>query len=615
LAAAAVILRGVTPDLAWNLVWVGGAGLLIALTLNPPPRITFMDVPEHEAIRWQLVVPGILCMGALLMWNLVGAETISSHIQFLLLCGSVGLIALGFGGQLLPVERSTFMLMGALTLLAFLLRVIALDSAIRFFIDEANFADAMRIAQLANVPLLARFSGITAFPWIYPYMESVTVDIFGRNLVGLRMVSVVVGTLTIPAVYILARALFNKPTALAAALLFATFPPHIHFSRIAINNIADPLFGTLALGWMAWGWRTGRRSYFALAGAAFGLTQYFYDGGRLLFPPLIVAWLVCCVMLMWVRGDETQGRAGGALVMLLIAALVAAPIYVLVASHSQTLSQRFDNEGAWGLLSLSRFIQRMIDTFRLYVQIPESSYFYLGNTPMLLIYMSAPFLAGIATAVWRTLRLEYDGLLLLFWLVATAVGNSLLASPFVSARYPSVFPALILLATLGIVTTLHLIMQHPRLKTYVLYAVVVVFAAAQTIFYFAVHVPLYNDQARVHEDSQDAAFRSADFPPHTQVYFIADPVAYHAYARAVIWLLRDDLGVTAMSPSELTATFLLGLPHTLDHAFYLLPNDYASLELIRRYFVVNGPFHSPYPLPPNREFVLYYAARAENAVR
>ncbi len=613
LLGAALLFQRQALGWGWNLLVLGTVGLSIGLMLHPLRRHSAPAAPPvSERVWWQQAALGVVCIIILIVWNLLGDRTISTFLQLIVLCGGIGLIVVGLGGPLLPLERHTLLWMGLITILALMLRLVALDSAVRFFVDEANFSDGVYFARLHPVPLFARFSSTTPFPWLFPYLQSLTVDLFGRNLIGLRLVSVIIGTLTIPAIYILARALFNQPVALLAALLLATFPPHIHFSRIGINNIADPLFGTLALGWLAWGWQTGRRGYFALAGAALGLTQYFYDGGRLLYPLLLGAWLWCCIELDWLRNDRLRGRFKGVAVMLVAAVVIGGPIYIMLAAQEQTFSLRFNEANAVGMLPALDYLVRALDTFRLYLGVPDDSFFYRGNAPLLLVYLAAPFLIGLATALWYALRLQNSGVLLLLWLLATAIGNSLLFVPLMSARYVVVFPALMLLAALGLHTLFHLLGQRSVQARRLARLVVILMAAGQVIYYFAQHVPLYNIQSRLYADSQDAAFRSTTLPLSTQVYIIAEPVGYHSYAQAVMHFLRDDISTYNLSPSDFDANLLESLPRTDDYAFYLLPNDTASLNLIQLYFAVDGPFRSPYPLPPDREFWLYFVSAAKH---
>ncbi|HRF98926.1 MAG TPA: hypothetical protein PLZ51_27135, partial [Aggregatilineales bacterium] len=81
--------------------------------------------------------------------------------------------------------------------------------------------------------------------------------------------------------------------AFVSAVMLATLPIHIQFSRLALNNIADPLFGTLTFYFIARGFKYPHkmRGNFAWAGAMLGLTQYFYEGGRFLYPALTLGWL------------------------------------------------------------------------------------------------------------------------------------------------------------------------------------------------------------------------------------------------------------------------------------------------------------------------------------
>ena len=160
--------------------------------------------------------------------------------------------------------------------------------------DELNFVSGMTNFWKPNHPigLLTPMDNISPFTWLFPYWQSIFVGIFGRNMAAIRAVSAVIGGLTVPALYLLAQTLFNRRVGLLAAFLLATFPPHIHYSRIALLSITDPLMGTLALAFLARGLKRGTRLDFALAGVFLGLTQYFFEGGRLLFPALALAWVI-----------------------------------------------------------------------------------------------------------------------------------------------------------------------------------------------------------------------------------------------------------------------------------------------------------------------------------
>src|SRR5690606_22371640 len=141
--------------------------------------------------------------------------------------------------------------------------------------DEVSFAMQMRwICYDTHAPIL--IPNFLSFTSTFAALRYEVGHFVGHHLSALRWPSLIVGTLTIPATYWLCRGLFDKSSAVVVALVLASFPPHIHYSRIGMNNIAEPLFGTLALAALAHAIKTQQRGYYALAGAALGLTQYFY---------------------------------------------------------------------------------------------------------------------------------------------------------------------------------------------------------------------------------------------------------------------------------------------------------------------------------------------------
>jgi 4-amino-4-deoxy-L-arabinose transferase-like glycosyltransferase len=224
----------------------------------------------------------------------IALKDVSSDVQFLILCLGIGLAVYGLAGHPPPPpmtdkskyatgQRFARLLVPVLILfLAFAARIWNLYDSNRFFIDELLHVAGIRaVSTDASTGILIPFSGIAAFPYIFPFLQHHAITIFGHNFLGLRVVSAVIGTLTVAALYVLGRSLFGRKTALIAAALLATFPPHLQFSRIGLNNIADPLFGTLALAFLGRGLMSNRRMDYVVGGAMLGLTHYFYEGGRL----------------------------------------------------------------------------------------------------------------------------------------------------------------------------------------------------------------------------------------------------------------------------------------------------------------------------------------------
>lgn len=551
-----------------------------------------------------------------------------SDYQFAFLVLGLAAVAWGLGGgrwRAPRLPRGEVIAVAGVTLLALVLRVWALGDAVRLFVDELNFTVAIQgFWQADDVELLAPITHVVAFPRLYTYWQAQVVALAGRDLAGLRLTSAVLGTLTIPALYGLARTLFDRRTALIAALLLAVFPPHIHFSRLALNNVADPLVGTLALACIARGLRSGQRMDFALGGVCLGLTQYFYEGGRLIFPALVVLWLESGALL-WRRRPGWQ-QAGTAL---LAAVLAAAPVYYVLWARGLPFTARVNdtrlNAEYWrdvlvsspGDTLFQAHLMHIKETFLVYVNRPESSFFYAGNTPLVLVTLVPALLLGVFAALGRG---RAPGMLLpVGWVALTSLGNSFLVANMHAPRYVVAFPALALLCALGVRCTLGLVWPdgaRPRARRVLLALLLSTLAALNVAYYFDGHVPLFNRQLRAikpYPDGEDAIFRALDFPPGTELHLISDPAFNAAYARAMLnFLGRSDLAVETLTPDDVTPSYLAGLDRTDDHAFFVERGDTATLATLRQHVALGPPqYTTNATIPPDRELVLYYAPRLE----
>ena len=137
--------------------------------------------------------------------------------------------------------------------------------------------------------------GWFSFPALYFTVQSAAITLVGQTVEAVRLTSAVAGALTVVAIYWLGRAMFDRTTAVLAALYLAASHYHIHMSRIALNNVWDGLFGTLAILGLWYGWKTGRRAGFILCGLALGLGQYFYVSIRPL-PILFLLWAAAALV-------------------------------------------------------------------------------------------------------------------------------------------------------------------------------------------------------------------------------------------------------------------------------------------------------------------------------
>ncbi len=647
LAGALFVLGGLALGGA---VWLARRGA--DLTLLPVPGA--LPGTRFHA-RWLLVGAGSFLLLLLAeangeFFDIALLASLPTHGQFALLVGGLALIHTGLRGVEIKAQHkaaraqgrkdeiykssaslplSAFAL-GFLTVLAFFLRVWDLENSVRFLVDELSFLSAVEGALLfPDSKLVQPVDNIAAFPRVITYFQAAGVSLLGHSFSGLRIASVIIGTLTVPVVYLLGRTLFDRKVALMAAALLATFPPHIHFSRLALTEAFSAFTGTLALALLAQGLLENRQRDWVLGGLVLGLTHYFHEGGRLLYTPLALLWL-CSLWLLY------RGRVAwrGILVALLVAVLVAAPVYYTLAGLGMPVMPRFVSptvgltetywqELAAGARTDDHLRQQMLRPLLMYVHGLDSSLFYRGETALLLPIVAAAFLAGAWYALWRW---RAPGLLLLLlWVLATSFGNSLLEISTSAARYVVAYPALMLLTAVGVRYVAPLILPereaNRRLYWRVVGALVAGLAVVQAAYYFNQHLPTYNHQIRQiwdSRDGQDVALRAARLAPGTRAHLISRDPLPDNYVRGLFGFMNagGHVRLNVLAPHDLTPDYFEHLPRTADHAFFIAPDDTETLALVEQYFYLLPPQPSPYDdLPTEAQFMLYRAPYLPGADR
>jgi Dolichyl-phosphate-mannose-protein mannosyltransferase len=627
-----------------------GAAVRLSKRLPPLGKPLFVPLDKLRRFCWLCAGIGILLLALVAEINgnflhILALQAVPTHLQYAMLFGGVLLLGYGFGGmpsldpRRLRIEGRTALLLGAILALALFLRLWNGEGAQRYLVDELHFSDGIVMLEgRPNQPILRPMSAESPYTWVFPYWQSAAVIFFGHDFVGFRFVPALLGVLTILATFGLAQELFDRKTALLAALILATFPPHLHFSRTAIIQIADPLFGTMALMFVARALHNNRRIEWAMAGVSLGLTQYFYEGARLLFPPLVLAF----VLLVALRGGMV-GKWRGFLTLLVVAVLVAAPVYYTLLGTHTSFSGRYDDSGLgtsyWHQLAadgvsptdLLHFGQHLLLPFQMFVAQPEKAAYYGGNQALILEYLVPFFLFGCFYLVWRY---PAPAFLIPLWIVATALGNGLLRDPLVASRYEEVLPALALALTAGASYLLAFFLPNvpegdtgvfrganPVVKAGVLrHALPVVaiglISVAQVDYYFRFHLPEYAYQVRAekaYRDGIDAVGRAALLPGNTQIYLVGKPVNDQNVPRNWLSFLSRDgdpsryFPLLTLPPDAVSPKFLLDLPRGVNYAFFVAPDATNAIAQIERYFPgVSAPQYSPWNLPADKEYLLFY---------
>lgn len=582
---------------------------------------TVLPLPTSESPRWWLIASGGALLLALALVNIEIAQIVlNQHIQVLLLLVGGVLAAYGAGGwpRFAPQMAHLWPLL-LITLLALSLRLWGLGTLVSTpMADEYAFADtAIALWDKNDFPLLEPFDDGYAFTWLHPYLMLSSMELFGWDIFSLRVPAAVLGALTIPALYWLTSILFDRRLAWMAALLLATFPPHIHLSRMALNNIADPFFGTLALALLARGLRSHHRADFAWAGFALGFTQFFYEGGRLLFPAL--AFLFVLAFIIPGGFKRLRPLRPALLAGTLVFMMLALPFYVTLADRGYAFAPRLGMvaPGAGRFQDIAArtdpknilpesYIERLVGVLLHFVhRLDNSPDFYGGPQPMILTALTPLFALGL----WHLLRRWRDPgpRLMLLWLLLAVGGISLIRIGAWTARYAVIFPALALVMACGAYYTADALRRFPQTRR-VLAGVMMLAAGWQMVYYFGPHLEMYNRQVRPFLDYADAYQRAGAYPPNAVVYFITDDVVWEPYIRILGRLWRRDPAVTITQPEDLPGlleTFAAAPPDD-PILFFIPPDDSITAAALVNSLPLDGPAFSRFNVPPDRQYALYY---------
>ena len=151
----------------------------------------------------------------------------------------------GDSAQALPLESAFLRFTLPLVVLLGLILRVWLSTTQSAWLDEA-----WSLQQMARAPLDTLYSAVkssdTKSPLYYGLLH-VWVGLTGFGVIQARLLSVVFGVATIPVLYLLAKLLFDKTTALVAALLLAISPIATWYSDEIRMYAATGLFALLAV--------------------------------------------------------------------------------------------------------------------------------------------------------------------------------------------------------------------------------------------------------------------------------------------------------------------------------------------------------------------------------
>ena len=297
-----------------------------------------------------------------------------------------------------------------ITSIAFYLRVAYLDIVpVAVHGDEGEMGmEALRVLGFGE-PLAPFRLGWGPHPNLFYYLQAFTIKLFGRNEIGLRILSPFFGAACVPLIFYIGKMNWGNLAGYTGAWLMAVSHFHIQYSRLGLNNIESAFFMTLFIFLILFASKKemdnsiiegeenykGRiikrnQSYFLyiLIGLTAGIAQYFYVGSRLIlliaFPSFIYLYF------------QKRVRVIQIFIIILSFLIVISPLGVHYLQHPKDFSTRLNTVSIFNEDNIRNkygentnmvsgftniFLTQAQKNFQFFLKEGDISDFYYANVP------------------------------------------------------------------------------------------------------------------------------------------------------------------------------------------------------------------------------------------
>lgn len=373
-----------------------------------------------------------------------------------------------------------------LTLLALLLRLPFLDTIPGgLHIDERGVAGyTMRHIFPENSLTINPFHTATnSQPALFNYLIRASFAIFGYSFTALRGISAFAGVFAILATYFVVAVFENRRTALITAVLMTAYHYHIHWSRIGLNNIWDTLWVPLVLAAFTWGYRHNWSGGAVIAGAALGLSQYFYAGSK-----TVIFVLPFLLWMLWKETPSYQKMLIHAGKFGVTAVAIGAPITFFAFMSPGLFFERSKVVYGWsvpaiqttlGEVDYGRYLwHQLYRNFGSFTTVPEVTGFYGPGVPYLIGIAAPIFVIGILWFFWKRQWIP------LWWLFFALLFGGVLLGGAPSSSHHVVMIPVICWATAVPISAL-----WNSGKWRIALLIILLIVITDLVFYFGIYVP------------------------------------------------------------------------------------------------------------------------------
>ncbi len=202
--------------------------------------------------------------------------------------------------------------------------------------DEGNFWTIARDIAIGKFKPAIFANGVYSFPILSSYLQAWIMNLFGVNLWGWRMASVLPGIATVVPLYLLTRDLFNRRIAVISSVALIASPYFLAFERLGYNNIQTLFIPCLTFYWLYNGIRRNSHFLLFLAGCIAGLGFYTYFGAR---GTVFIAILF--IALTWLTKRIKFRQAAASTFILLLAFILVTGPYFVYGLHQDAQTMGF----------------------------------------------------------------------------------------------------------------------------------------------------------------------------------------------------------------------------------------------------------------------------------
>ncbi len=440
-------------------------------------KIIPANPPHRKLPLYWLILSGVTYLLNNLFFALYGENTIIRILWFLSLV--IFLFSLSSwsdqspkqitdDGKSPPFHLENWLILGLILAFSFWLRSYQLA-----IIPDDFHGDMASHGIQARDLLLGAEQNIFKFGWanipMFGFLPAFfSMSIFGNNLYGLQMTSVIGGTISILAVYLLVWRLFdNHRLATITSVLVAINIPHLHFSRIAEYIDPWPL-GFLALFFLIDGIRSKGWLSFGLSGVLIGFSSLMYYSGRVI--PIIITFFF--LYFLFDKKSWIYKRPYSILILIMGIVLACGPAIINIFLNLEPFLSRssqvflFDPGVMLHLLNkyevnseLKVILRQTQETLLMFNKVGDSSTQFGYRGPMFNSFVSPLLILGVGSALRR--KKEIGVVLTIIWIVLImGLGSVLTVDAPAWPRLVGIIPAGALLAALAIEQLYNLVKNY-----------------------------------------------------------------------------------------------------------------------------------------------------------